>query len=587
MKDKVLTVQVREDVLEKWMSGQGNGNSTESTKYFVNFRHYDGTLLHQYTKEDFLKLTEMPVIPTFEGLVNLGWNWNLQEAQDFCASSLMDFPGDFEIGAMYDTEGSVVRIYIEAPEDCDINISLYGVHNIDWGDGLESQYGSYFSGLIIEHTFTKGKYTITISRATKGDPVTFYGNSAPLIFGPAAQYITRVELPINIVFDRMMNYIPESTWGFSYLINLKALLFSYTQGLNQLKLPKNLTHTTVHSGGNGMTKISMNSGTVSLPKNLSAGTLICSNSVVIVPPTASLIKISGEVVYGYNISLVTKPKYFKGSVCDSDVTGFAIDKLVYAKNTSPKTKIQYSEIGELTLIGTVTSNSMSIENSSIRDFHIENAVFSASLVMSNLSVQNVYSNDIGQIIDSGINAENIFIENKPIKRLIIGDEFSSISSFSKARNIIEFASTNLSNIPSSFLSNSIYLTEITLNEGITFIGDYAFSGTSVETLRLPDSVTEIGNSAFAGCQRLTKLIIGKNIQKIRSYVGEYCLALSLLDFSNVNAIPTLSSSYGFYNMSSDLRIVVPDVLYDEWIAATNWSSLTSKIIKKSEWDALQ
>jgi hypothetical protein len=26
-------------------------------------------------------------------------------------------------------------------------------------------------------------------------------------------------------------------------------------------------------------------------------------------------------------------------------------------------------------------------------------------------------------------------------------------------------------------------------------------------------------------------------------------------------------------------------LYDEWIAATNWSTYASKIIKKSEWDS--
>lgn len=39
-------------------------------------------------------------------------------------------------------------------------------------------------------------------------------------------------------------------------------------------------------------------------------------------------------------------------------------------------------------------------------------------------------------------------------------------------------------------------------------------------------------------------------------------------------------------MSSDCKIVVPDALYDTWIAATNWSSSTivSHIVKASEYE---
>ena len=62
--------------------------------------------------------------------------------------------------------------------------------------------------------------------------------------------------------------------------------------------------------------------------------------------------------------------------------------------------------------------------------------------------------------------------------------------------------------------------------------------------------------------------------------------MAFYDFSNHTVVPTLSNTNAFINIPSDCKIIVPDNLYDEWIAATNWSTYSSKIIKKSDWDAL-
>lgn len=45
----------------------------------VNFFDLDGIILHSFTSEEFLKLTEMPENPdhTYEWLVAQGWNWTL------------------------------------------------------------------------------------------------------------------------------------------------------------------------------------------------------------------------------------------------------------------------------------------------------------------------------------------------------------------------------------------------------------------------------------------------------------------------------------------------------------------------------
>ena len=54
--------------------------------------------------------------------------------------------------------------------------------------------------------------------------------------------------------------------------------------------------------------------------------------------------------------------------------------------------------------------------------------------------------------------------------------------------------------------------------------------------------------------------------------------MTILDFRRANAVPTLSGTSTFTNTPSNKEIIVPDSLYDTWIAATNWSSTENNIV---------
>ena len=77
----------------------------------VNFRDYDGTILHSYSKEEFLLLDSMPELPEQDGLVCKGWTWTLEEAINY-----VNKYGSLEIGAAYDTSeryvAGSIRLYI-------------------------------------------------------------------------------------------------------------------------------------------------------------------------------------------------------------------------------------------------------------------------------------------------------------------------------------------------------------------------------------------------------------------------------------------------------------------------------------------
>ena len=73
------------------------------------------------------------------------------------------------------------------------------------------------------------------------------------------------------------------------------------------------------------------------------------------------------------------------------------------------------------------------------------------------------------------------------------------------------------------------LTELTLPNSVTSIGDYAFYGCSGLTeLTLPRSVASIGNSAFSGCSGMTELTLPSSVASIGSWAFDGCSGMTEL-----------------------------------------------------------
>lgn len=59
--------------------------------------------------------------------------------------------------------------------------------------------------------------------------------------------------------------------------------------------------------------------------------------------------------------------------------------------------------------------------------------------------------------------------------------------------------------------------------------------------------------------------------------------LLIADFRKAQQVPTLANASGFSSLNTNMKFVVPDALYDEWVSATNWSTHASRIIKASDY----
>ena len=123
------------------------------------------------------------------------------------------------------------------------------------------------------------------------------------------------------------------------------------------------------------------------------------------------------------------------------------------------------------------------------------------------------------------------------------------------------------------------ITSVTIPDNVTSIGYKAFENCyGLTSVTIPDSVTSIGREAFAVCIALTSVKIPSKVTSIGSDAFFSCTSVQFYDFTACTAVPTLGSKSAFNAIPATCQIRVPASLYDEWIAATNWSNYADKIV---------
>jgi len=132
-------------------------------------------------------------------------------------------------------------------------------------------------------------------------------------------------------------------------------------------------------------------------------------------------------------------------------------------------------------------------------------------------------------------------------------DFSSIPWYSYRTAItsitIENGVTTIGNYAFCYCSN---LTSIDIPEGVTTIGNDAFYRCSnLTSIDIPESVTTIGEYAFYGCTVLTSVELPKNVQSVGSYAFRYCEALTTVRVMGEN---TLFDTEVFYGTASKFEI---------------------------------
>lgn len=186
----------------------GGGEIAEAPLKDVNFRDYDGKIVHSYSSAEFAELTELPANPSHKGLTAQGWNWSLEDAQAYVAKCKR-----LEIGQSYVTDDGKTRIYIRVVENIGFHLGLgvNGTVDVDWGDGTahDTLTGSNITTGVQTplHNYNVGNYVITLTIDGAAAMLGLFTSDVGRLIVPESykSCITKIELGSNIDFRTATN----------------------------------------------------------------------------------------------------------------------------------------------------------------------------------------------------------------------------------------------------------------------------------------------------------------------------------------------------------------------------------------------
>ena len=206
----------------------GGGASPSAKWNDVTFIDYDGSVLYSYSLTEAQALTELPSLPTHDGLVCQGWNWTLE--------SIKSLNRPVTVGAMYITDDGATRLHIRIATVGRMTVPLYigqtvanGV-SIDWGDESTVETLAGTGNVNTSHTYAEpGDYIISLM-PEDGCTLSFGANSSSYCVMGSTENSSKVYC--NMLQDVSIGKNVKSIDGYA---------FNYCYSLVSVTIPDGVT----------------------------------------------------------------------------------------------------------------------------------------------------------------------------------------------------------------------------------------------------------------------------------------------------------------------------------------------------------
>ena len=163
--------------------------------------------------------------------------------------------------------------------------------------------------------------------------------------------------------------------------------------------------------------------------------------------------------------------------------------------------------------------------------------------------------------------------------ILAPDSIVGAYSFRTCNNAKALSAPNFKQTGGGCLSGMNAIKSFVCAEGITNLYGNAFKDhTSLQRMFLPDDIIDIGQYALSGYRNLKTLLMPKSLVSIGSYALSGNTNMRVLDFTKCEQVPALAAVDALNALPTTCEIRVPSALYDEWVAATNWTVYASQIV---------
>ena len=89
---------------------------------------------------------------------------------------------------------------------------------------------------------------------------------------------------------------------------------------------------------------------------------------------------------------------------------------------------------------------------------------------------------------------------------------------------------------------------------LTGIGGYAFDGSQIESVTIPEGVTTLGEACFEDQRELTKVVLPSSVTEIGTAAFEGCESLSKIDLGGTETI----GDYAFEGCMCLKELILPE-----------------------------
>ena len=523
------------------------------------FYDLNGELVEEWTLEETQSKTELPTlanIPMDGWTLNFdGWNWDLDKIKSATCSQ--------NIGALYKPSDNKTHITVNVTEE-NLNCVLYFNNeftSVDWGDGVTTVPTS---GQYPEHTYsTAGTYDIALTSTSLypqygisdlssvvayGFPALYYGNQITAIY-----VSTKLD---SLLFSLMKNLKHISLINGDYsFANINTANFNGCNSLEHLTLPNGMISFVSYWKLRNLKTISIPYG-ITLFDNYAFDDYSNLQSVNIPDSVTSV----GAYVFN-NCRLLQSIE-----IPDSITTTGSYLFNSCSSLESVRLSNNLTNLTGHTFTGCYSLKSINIPDSvtGINDNEFSACYSLESIVLPpNITYLGRY------IFESCRNLKSVVYKSAQLST-IGGYTFRYCS----ALESVTFPE-NLKNIGAETFNGCTSLTSINFPSTLTGIANYAFKDCySLKSITLPNTQTSIGTDLFKQCYSLSYIKVPSAVDTVQQ--GAFINVDNItVDFSDSTAVPTLRSTAAF---TSTAVILVPSSLYDEWIAATNWSAISSQIV---------
>lgn len=587
-------------------------------EYKVQWFDYDGTMIKEQILHSLDEQIVYPEHPVHEGLLDDGWTADITKMNE--VKDIMQ-KNTFYIAALYDVDesyapenttidvvvykhidepiyanniycfSSTLKLCLRYPKDSNINVGGY----IDWGDGTTTNITAAYESTNIalaEHNFDVGKYTITIHASmpctayAKFSGVDFVSNTIDMNDNSCYAYVDKIN-QVNTFNDITLKHLyratslkfykPLKNYGntisIEYVYNLKEFNFNKSYkywSFGYFSCP--LVSFNASVSGNALWNAFYNikvcalktTNDVTMQNSYNVGRCISkgewnliNNSYVTNDILNKNEKINFPIIpnnvndyydYEINININNINKTYASAInatlnIDDKCN---INTFYYANGYWPK-------LLKLKLISHADPIrfDFSLSSDSITDLDITN--FNTSK-KCNL-----------KFFNNGIpNLRRFYFNENFLKNDEITYNFDGLKSLDS--EICDYLFKNVKKLEKPWKYSNVKHLDLS-NCTIDDKGTYPDGYYTMETCILPkQGITELAGFGSSYC--LKYLDVPDYVPAISSPFNA-CYSLQYINFGNTRTtIPTCLNSSVFNGCFA--LIVVPDALYDEWIASTNW-----------------